>query len=877
MKELYINNKRVILNGDESFPFSYKISDLENIDIINLPSSKTVQLPRCQHNDDIFGYIADITRTNVGFTDDLISVSFNQIKKATYELISNSEIVSSGLLVLSNILEDSYECTLYDKTIEILTDISGDEESGTGFLNNLPIVDQSNNIWESICTKNVNDYDFLKPTFNVTDSDLTGTDIICRNSGAINLEQRTLETDLTPLQFRTFKCWDVEYAMPIKYVIKSINKNYNLISYDPYLEQLFTEVNFNCGKPKVELIKEDFTLDEQVFSNITMTDPGGGTSKKYNTPALSYTYKPCNVSTNPVITKNGKYYIELKLNHVIENGNPSPNLTSIWTKYFESDPGYRDIRINFSSLVQGQKFGEVFINVSLIGVNGGIQYESEKIKVKLELLYGVNTTITYLSDKVQVNLNHMIPLTFDFFPGFRQDSSLTHIKIDYTDYNENTTLFAIPSSFGGYFMQTHYVNPTMLTSVTEFVSTEFRTGDILKGKTIFPKIPIKDFIISVVKYFNLDLVVKDNKLHIQYKKYHTTYEIPLIDKIEEVNTRTFNFSQMIMSNNLPTSTYLDDYLKYNGRSYTDKIINTGYSIKKSTKKLDFGVAIPTLIRDVSAYGYDRFAQYYAGGYNRNLNGITNGLGDKITFSYLNRIDDSIWVSSDLLFEGNMNSSDLATTPTEVKWVNVSDCLINTTGDIYEYNTTSTSKTIHKSFYWTQSPYKWDDITIIASLEMNKPLYSLANVGDINYPEDVTHYSIYFKNMIEDKFNSNTHILKTKMLLYNFDRYSIYNIGNSNYIMSGLDEWDPTQPDLYDCYLMRVNDKSKYISPIGTWGLPIELIETSSNYKGLWDFYYPYVYGDIVKFNGVYYTGKLDVPLEQTRPDYYPTLWRRLYL
>jgi len=64
MKQLIINGDLCLINDSQYFPFTYKISDLEEINIINFPSTKTVELPRNSQNDEIFGHIAEITRIN---------------------------------------------------------------------------------------------------------------------------------------------------------------------------------------------------------------------------------------------------------------------------------------------------------------------------------------------------------------------------------------------------------------------------------------------------------------------------------------------------------------------------------------------------------------------------------------------------------------------------------------------------------------------------------------------------------------------------------------------------------------------------------------------------------------------------------------------
>ena len=61
-------------------------------------------------------------------------------------------------------------------------------------------------------------------------------------------------------------------------------------------------------------------------------------------------------------------------------------------------------------------------------------------------------------------------------------------------------------------------------------------------------------------------------------------------------------------------------------------------------------------------------------------------------------------------------------------------------------------------------------------------------------------------MLIDKYNQNTHIIKANIYINGkIDIYKIYNINNTNYIISNIIEYDPTQPDIYEIELMRVND------------------------------------------------------------------------
>ena len=84
MKQLFINNKRVVIEESTYFPFTHKVSDLQDVSIIGLPVSKSVTIPRCAVNDEIFGNIAEINRVALNNGENKIGVSFNQIQKTNY-------------------------------------------------------------------------------------------------------------------------------------------------------------------------------------------------------------------------------------------------------------------------------------------------------------------------------------------------------------------------------------------------------------------------------------------------------------------------------------------------------------------------------------------------------------------------------------------------------------------------------------------------------------------------------------------------------------------------------------------------------------------------------------------------------------------------
>lgn len=295
MDKLYINGTQAIIDVQQKFLFSHKVNNLDDFTIINVPVSKTIQLPRCQVNDEVFGYIGELSRTTFNFNtgetgDNLTFVNFNQTKNVSYELYDGGEIVSEGNIIVDGINEKYYEVTLYDKLINILEEFDGDED-GNGFLNSLDIYKAGTNdkiefnMYSSkLITAATSDKN-LKYTVNITDDDLKDNQLRCWDVATKTPKTFELFEDLSQLQAKSVKSYDVEYAMPINGVIESINKKYNnIITVDNKLTTYFDELHLHCGKAK-KYTKIPFDTEIKPYANLQ-----SGILQSQVAATLSYPY-----------------------------------------------------------------------------------------------------------------------------------------------------------------------------------------------------------------------------------------------------------------------------------------------------------------------------------------------------------------------------------------------------------------------------------------------------------------------------------------------------------------------------------------------------------------------------------------------------------
>ena len=134
MKEnlkLYICGKEVEFSTGPKIVYNYKETDLRNPTIVKNSYSKQIEIPGTEKNNDLFGHIWDLERTQ--YEGGVGGASFNPMKKAPFELYVNGEIVEKGYAKLDSVKREdramTYSVHLYGGLGSFFYNLSYDEAS----------------------------------------------------------------------------------------------------------------------------------------------------------------------------------------------------------------------------------------------------------------------------------------------------------------------------------------------------------------------------------------------------------------------------------------------------------------------------------------------------------------------------------------------------------------------------------------------------------------------------------------------------------------------------------------------------------------------------------------------------------------------------
>lgn len=787
MKQLYINNKRVVLNENTYFPFTHKISNLDDFTIIGLPVSKSVQVPRVVDNDEIFGHIASITRLTAASSENLIGISFNQTQRVEYELINNNEVISTGVIQIVNITDEFYEIELYDKLIDLIETFSTEET----YMDTLDIITE-NGVFSGYTNadfiKNLNDANSEVKVLANINTDTTYENCVVNTSTGI--QKVNLSSPLTNIQFRTLKNYDFEYAIPLTTAIRSINNSYDdLIEIESSIQDIFDETHLLLGNVIQKRDIENYTASGQILPTST------GNTTGITNPINTIYFK--DLSSNYIGDKNGKYQLNIPINLTF-----IPSTLNAYYGTRKDDP-YTFI---YYGVDTGYYLGDLKIGIQIIGYCGSTEiYRSIKSSLIIKCFNNINCVATATGSNItSVLVSGSYATEIEMYPEIF--SNIDNIKIEF-DFD---SLFLSPAAFMIFkFTSVAYKNFVLYKNISNFdviyrTPDVARTGALVNGSTLFKKITIKDFLIDVCKFFNFGLKIENEKIVIHSKDYSYTDKSLLINKINNININNFNFSKLKLTNILPNTSLLDDYTTETNKIYGEQVINTGYKIKNRTKDIQFNIGVPVLVKDYNFYAYDIFTNYRNAGYSRVRNGITTNLSNSISLCYIHQNDDLLWVSNDSAFEAGMNYA------LDIQFTLYNEKYYYNNGDFTFPQIESGSISRLLSTHYTASPFILNtDGSVKKSLEINTPEFNYAEI--VNYSGSTTMYERFFKRTIQDIYDVNCHILDVEIYIdEKIDIYKIYNYKNSLYIISEIVEYDPTEFGLYSVKLLKVKDATNYI-------------------------------------------------------------------
>lgn len=778
MKQLIINGDLCLINDSQYFPFTYKISDLEEINIINFPSTKTVELPRNSQNDEIFGHIAEITRINYGYEDNKSGISFNQFKKAEYTLLNNSEVVSEGILRIVNITNDNYEVELYDNAINLLEDLEDKYLNELEIINpqtGSPLSERINH--QTIKEMVTKDYG-VNPVFVDFDSKYTGTQIYGNQQG-VGEKILELPREMSPLQMKTFSAAEVPLTIHITKLMDMIEAK-EQVEFSTEVKGLLAYIHMLLKKPTNNLL-----------STVTKVSPTTATKNANDKDTLVWHNYSWSLGAGWYLMLNGEYQIQYEYDFKVETTQSGDIITQ-----------YDGFKYTNSNTHSGSLLGILAVDTSINIL--GEESSNKSIFTKIPLYKDRNAFYSKVGNKRILHLKGSFITPLRVYQKSKIEST-TRVYHTFSGrrwgtgnnlYRGKDLNFFGFEGDSGKFTITSTITPTITHK-----NMDFAEYDLLNSEKLLPKISIKDFIINIAKIFNFDISIKNKKLFIDIKRYYMSSEPLLLDDELSVDVSKVNFSRLEIKSGAAQSDLITRYEEEHN-TWASKIINTGYSIKKEEEEIELPYGTPYALIDYNFFAYDLYGLYLNGGYNRYTVGCIKGLEDGFTLGYLGINDETMYVTDAEFINDEFVISNKKLTRQTVN---------NNTEWVFADGVNEDVTTLDS--YSTFLPYRFRDGNIIESLEVNKPHYNFANITDEQYPDSVTLYDRFHKNMLEDKFSANTHVLTGKMFIDGLsDTSKIYNYRNSNYIISELMEYDPTEPNMYEVKLMRVNNVDNYIVP-----------------------------------------------------------------
>lgn len=782
MKRLIVNNIEVVLNKDVKIPYSVRNFNLNNPTLINIDKSKSIELQRCNINDEAFGFISNKTRLNTSSASGQ-GVLFNPIKKNTYQLLEDSELISEGLV---NILEANDKVIiieLYDALLEKFNDL--DDK----YINDVDLFTEQKINVDFI----INPPAGLTPVFGLDDAALDKSHITCRIMEGNNVRagyRAELPRECFPIDLRTFKTYEVRYGVDINTIIDKINQKWgNIIDNRYNFESLHLLTNKPTSKPHYG----DFSVSGSVGSLSGSTPFGSAVGGN-----LIINNKPITQLSGHITPQSQKINVNSNLIFTLRSGVAQTTVRQLQLENEAKTESY---------FADRQYVGQLKSNIKIICYKRGqVVYISNQTETIIDLLWKVN----YFKINNDLKYIGTILSTFDLppidFDTYRIETTITNLIYPQPLYNSYDSGFMWFFRKQNLFTMGATYNFQTVHNIIETNSDKLLSYSKVNTKTLLPKVKVKDFLVAIIKSFNLHTEVNGGKIVIREKNFKYSADLPIINLNNIKQTRIVDKKTIIMSSEIADDVRLDNYKTKYDKSYAEQVIDLGYTINSKKEEIKLPYSIPFYQSGINAFAYDAYNDYRNGGYSKTALGSFVGLNDKLTFGYLAEVNEKLYINDDLLDEFLSEDG--------VGMANDSLVYNPTAPDYDKFKVYNNPNNRHKVLdtFRTFSPYTWRNDVIYKSLEVNKPLENYGYVKDSSYPEDSTHYSNYFKNMYSQLYDQDSYIIEVDMLIKSkLDFETIFNWDNADYVIYEVDEYEPQRVGVYRVKLLRVMDKSKLIN------------------------------------------------------------------
>ena len=793
MKRLIVNGIEIILDKGLTFPYSVKNFDLENPTLINIDKSKSIELKRCNTNDEAFGFIANNSRINTS-TVSGSGVLFNPIKKNNYQLLEDSELISEGIV---NVLEANDKVIiieLYDALLEKFNEL--DDK----YINDVNLFTERKINVDFITTPP----EGIVPVFGLDDTSMSTTSILCRKYNGKHFVLDKVEIpESKPIDLQTFKSYDCRFATPVENMINKINEQWDIIDNQYDFEGLHLLSNKLTPFP--------------YYNDRVVNVSTGGFNNAAPQGSISNGELNAFVLSDNLTTLAQKINIISGVNFTLRSDNPS--VTHL-VRQLNSENNARTV----SSFNMGDYIGTLKVTTTLKFYKGSINVDNINSITNIDLLWGRNflkrnnTDLVY-TGKISSNFNVSI-MDYDTF------KIETHITNVVTPRNPGDNY---PNDYMWFFRKVALHNIGARYSITsshemiETNSDKMNSNLKINTKSMLPKIKVKDFILALIKSFNLHTEIVNGKILLREKSFKYTAELPIINLNNTKQSRLINEQKIILDNDKATDARLDNYKTKYDKAYGEQVVDLGYTINTKKKEIKLPFSIPFWQRGINYWAYGEYLDYNNGGYSRTPVGSFVGLKDKLTFGYLADVKSDLYVSDDSQNEIIDNDSEFGTYNEYLHYIPDSSNFrwtmrlpIIPLNQIVPtpYDTVSWKfpKLHYYKVYKTLSPYNFKNNVIYKSLELNKPLESYGNVTNAVYSQESTHYNTYFANMFSQLYDQDAYIIEVDMLIKSkLDFETIFNWNNTDYIIYAIDEYEPQKVGVFRVKLIRVMDKFKLMN------------------------------------------------------------------